>query len=98
MRFRCGMIGSSDNHNAMPGEGYKEVARWNSILLLRLSSPDAKRFFLPAPAEPKAESRPVTPDLYSSSWAAWDAERTNSMSITGGLGAVHPAGRSRGAI
>ena len=98
LRFRFGMIGSSDNHNAMPGEGYKEVARWNSILLLRLSSPDAKRFFLPAPAEPKAESRPVTPDLYSSSWATWDVERTNSMSITGGLVAVHAATRTRGGI
>jgi len=98
LRFRFGMIGSTDNHNAMPGEGYKEVARWNSILLLRLSSPDAKRFFLPAPAEPKAESRPVTPDLYSSSWATWDVERTNSMSITGGLVAVHAATRTRGGI
>lgn len=98
LRFRFGMIGSTDNHNAMPGEGYKEVARWNSILLLRLSSPDAKRFFLPAPAEPKAESRPVTPNLYSSSWATWDVERTNSMSITGGLVAVHAASRTRGAI
>jgi hypothetical protein len=98
LRFRFGMIGSTDNHNAMPGEGYKEVARWNSILLLRLSSPDAKRFFLPAPAEPKAESRPVTPNLYSSSWATWDVERTNSMAITGGLVAVHAATRTRGAI
>jgi hypothetical protein len=98
LRFRFGMIGSTDNHNAMPGEGYKEAARWNSILLMRLTSPDAKRFFLPAPAEPKAESRPVTPDLYSSSWATWDVERTNSMSITGGLVAVHAAGRTRGAI
>jgi hypothetical protein len=98
LRFRFGMIGSTDNHNAMPGEGYKEVARWNSILLMRLTSPDAKRFFLPAPAEPKAESRPVTPDLYSSSWATWDVERTNSMSITGGLVAVHAAARTRTAI
>jgi hypothetical protein len=98
LRFRFGMIGSSDNHNAMPGEGYKEVARWNSILLMRLTSPDAKRFFLPAPTEPRPESRPVTPDLYSSSWATWDVERTNSMSITGGLVAVHAARRTRGAI
>jgi hypothetical protein len=98
LRFRFGMIGSTDNHNAMPGEGYKEVARWNSILLLRLSSPDAKRFFLPKPAEPVPESRPVTPDLYSSSWATWDVERTNTMSITGGLVAVHATDRSRGAI
>ena len=98
LRFRFGMIGSTDDHNAMPGEGYKEVARWNSILLMRLSSPDARRFFLPAAAEPKAESRPVTPNLYSSSWATWDVERTNSMSITGGLAAVHAAGRTRGAI
>src|SRR5258708_20756381 len=98
LRFRFGMIGSTDNHNAMPGEGYKEVARWNSILLLRLSSPDAKRFFLPAPAEPKAESRPVTPDLSSSSWATWDVDLTNSMSLTSGPVAVHAASRTRGAI
>jgi hypothetical protein len=98
LRFRFGLIGSSDNHNAMPGEGYKEVARWNSILLMRLTSPDAKRFFLPAPAAPAAESRAVTPSLYSSSWATWDVERTNSMSITGGLVAVHAAARTRGAI
>ncbi len=98
LRFRFGMIGSTDNHNAMPGEGYKEVARWNSILLLRLGNPDAKRFFLPPPAQRVPESRPVTPDLYSSSWATWDVERTNSMSITGGLVAVHASSRSRGAI
>jgi len=98
LRFRFGMIGSTDNHNAMPGEGYKEVARWNSILLLRLGNPDAKRFFLPPPAERKARSRPVTPDLYSSSWATWDVERTNSMAITGGLVAVHATNRSRAAI
>ena len=98
MRFRFGLIGSSDNHNAMPGEGYKEVARWNSILLMRLTSPDAKRFFLPKPAAPTAESRAVTSDLYSSSWATWDVERTNSMSVTGGLVAVHAAGRTRAAI
>jgi len=82
----------------MPGEGYKEVARWNSILLLRLGNPDAKRFFLPPSAERVPESRPVTPDLYSSSWATWDVERTNSMSITGGLVAVHASNHSRGAI
>jgi hypothetical protein len=98
LRFRFGMIGSTDNHNAMPGEGYKEVARWNSILLLRLGNPDAKRFFLPPAAQRVPESRPVTPDLYSSSWATWDVERTNSMSITGGLVAVHASSRSRGAI
>jgi hypothetical protein len=98
LRFRFGLIGSTDNHNAMPGEGYKEVARWNSILLLRLNNADAKRMFLPPPAERTPESRPVTPDLYSSSWATWDVERTNSMSITGGLVAVHAASRSRDAI
>jgi len=98
LRFRFGLIGSTDNHNAMPGEGYKEVARWNSILLLRLNNADAKRMFLPPPAERMAESRPVTPNLYSSSWATWDVERTNSMSITGGLVAVHAINRSRGAI
>jgi len=98
LRFRFGLIGSTDNHNAMPGEGYKEVARWNSILLLRLNNSDAKRMFLPPPAERTPESRPVTPDLYSSSWATWDVERTNSMSITGGLVAVHATSRSRDAI
>lgn len=98
LRFRLGMIGSSDNHNAMPGEGYKEVARYQSILLQRLPNPDAKRFFLPPPTDPIARSRPVTPDLYSSTWATWDVERTNSMMVTGGLVAVHAASRSRGAI
>ena len=98
LRFRFGMIGSTDNHNAMPGEGYKEVARWNSILLMRLGTDGGKRFFLPPAAERKPQSRPVTPDLYSSSWATWDVERTNSMSITGGLVAVHATNRSRGAI
>jgi hypothetical protein len=98
LRFRFGLIGSTDNHNAMPGEGYKEVARWNSILLLRLPNADAKRMFLPPPAERVPESRPVTPQLYSSSWATFDVERTNSMAITGGLVAVHAASRSRAAI
>ena len=98
LRFRFGMIGSTDNHNAMPGEGYKEVARWNSILLLRMPNADARRMFLPPPAERVPQSRPVTPALYSSSWATWDVERTNTMSITGGLVAVHAAGRSRDAI
>ena len=98
LRFRFGMIGSSDNHNGMPGDGYKEVARWNTITLNRLASADAKRVSLLAPTERTAEGRPVTPELFLTAWASWDVERSNSMLVTGGLVAVHASSRSRSAI
>jgi hypothetical protein len=89
-RFRYGFIGSSDNHKARPGTGYKEFARkamadgWGF-------RDDVLQFVEPEPEqgpEPVAfESVPVATLLAP--------ERGASFYYTGGLVAVHAEGRAR---
>ena len=94
LRFRFGFIGSSDNHTARPGSGYKEVAR-TAMTDVRLSRVD-----LPIPLphdEPVAESRIANPeDLPPNKWVEQD--RIGSFFYTGGLVAVHAAKRDRQAV
>jgi len=91
-RFRWGMIGSSDGHTARPGTGYKEFKRRNmsDAAMGNLGPPK----FLKDP-EPKS-----TFTLMDESIAGLgpNFERFSSFFGTGGLVAVHSAGRSRDAI
>ena len=92
LRYRFGMIGSSDNHAAKTGTGYKEFDRElmsesrtpESDLLSPLVKPDR--------GEPTLES--IAADALPSG-LAMDRERYASFTLTGGLVAVHSESRQR---
>jgi len=100
-RFHFGFIGSSDNHEARPGTGYKEFGRHGNteaagprdeLWRTRLRSAVAKE-------EPLSRARPVDLDAERRRGLnAVEAERQASFFMTGGLAAVHSEGRSRDAI
>ena len=94
-RYRFGIIGSSDTHDARAGNGFKEFARVenteasNRPRLLRHLTADRR--------EPEARAeRLVLSELPLAKRR--DMERGASMLLTGGLVAVHADGRSREAI
>jgi len=86
-RYRPGFIGSSDNHTARAGTGYKETGRFYMT--------DTRDTGEPLPAGNPASDQPVTP----SATAFFDKEDgANAFLYTGGLVAVHSQGRNREAI
>ncbi len=90
-RYRWGVIGSSDVHTARPGTGYKEMMRRNMT--------DAALGLIGAPAF-LTESEPV-PDFVTLEEAGMSGpnfSRFASFFGTGGLVAVHSAGRDRQSI
>ncbi|MBX3024606.1 DUF3604 domain-containing protein [bacterium] len=99
-RFRFGYIGSSDNHTARPGTGYKEFAR---RAFTEAAGPKdatwADRMF-PADTRTGDESIPFDPNGVSGiqGFQMVDLERQASFFMTGGLVAVHSEGRDRDAI
>ena len=86
LRYRFGILGSSDNHKAQPGTGYKEKRKaytdssgeTNGVLLSIFRRERRKGTIRGA--------------------AAWEIERQGSFWYTGGLAAVHATDRSREAI
>lgn len=84
-RYRFGFLSSSDNHRAQPGTGYKEK---------RKAYTDAQGRRTPLGKIGKA----VTPPPPARGFGAWEFERQGSFLYTGGLVAVHSAGRNREAI
>jgi hypothetical protein len=99
-RFRFGFLGSSDNHTARPGTGYKEVNRreMTEAVGFRTDVPDRlRRLAERAPEEPRPRAVPYEPRP-GIAFAGLDRERAASFFTTGGLVAVHAAGRSRDAI
>ncbi|MCP4004378.1 MAG: DUF3604 domain-containing protein [bacterium] len=101
-RFDFGFIGSSDNHTARPGPGYKELRRGEMTEGrgrrgeesaggggLFGSSNDADA--------PAAESVPFV-SSGESPLQLFEIERAAAYFVTGGLVAVHSAGRDRDAI
>jgi hypothetical protein len=95
-RFRFGFIGSSDNHSARPGTGYKEYDRRE---MTETTGPRdeawAKRMAgREIPRTP--ESVPFDPNNVTvQPFQVMDFERQASFFMTGGLVAVHAEGRSR---
>jgi len=101
--FDFGFISSSDNHTARPGTGYKEVARGEMTegrgrggdSTIRVgggvfgSSNEAE--------EPVAEAVPWA-SSGESPLQLFEIERSAAYFVTGGLVAVHSAGRDRDAI
>jgi hypothetical protein len=100
LRFRFGFIASSDNHAAQPGTGYKEVGRHANT---EVSGQEGliKEGFLDA-AKPKGQAAESIPyDLNNTRFnfmQITESERQQSFFYTGGLVAVHSAGRNREAI
>ncbi|MCY4426243.1 MAG: DUF3604 domain-containing protein [Halieaceae bacterium] len=93
-RFRFGVIGSSDNHRARPGTGYKEQNRrqmsdGNGFIKGWFNRVSTK----PGPAAPD----PVDINALGA-LGRLEADRVNSFLATGGLVAVHSNGRTRDAI
>ena len=103
-RFDFGFIGSSDNHSARPGTGYKEFARGDmsdgrgrapddpdrGIGLASLTGSDDA-------SEPAARSVPFT-ERGGSPLNLFEIERGSAYMVTGGLVAVHSEGRNRDQI
>ena len=100
--FDFGFIGSSDNHTAKPGTGYKEIGRGEMTEgrgRRGESSPDTSGFFGSSNAadEPAAESVPFV-SRGQSPLELFEIERASAYFTTGGLVAVHSSGRDRDSV
>jgi hypothetical protein len=97
-RFRWGFIGSSDNHGARPGTGYKEYGRLDNTEATGARDESIYRRMRGDEA-PEPRSRGLTiDDARSFGLLALYSERQASFFTTGGLAAVHSRGRSRSAV
>ena len=92
LRFRFGLMASSDNHKARAGTGYKEFAR--------KAMTDAWGFRTGAFGEPTPVERAALPVSIQEIpiLSAFGPERGASFYYTGGLVAVHSARRDRSSI
>ncbi|MCB9487940.1 MAG: DUF3604 domain-containing protein [Deltaproteobacteria bacterium] len=101
LRFRFGLIASSDNHSARPGTGYKDYDRVHNTDGRGPKDKEIRDTLRPT-MEPEPRSYPYEEirDRWRgpASLPPWDIERQTSFYMTGGLVAVHSAGRSRDAI
>ncbi len=91
-RFQTGFIGSSDNHTARPGTGYKEFARTEmaDVRMTRVAISTSSD-------EPASRGRAVDPwELPPTDWL--ERRRAPSFFFTGGLVAAHVPERSRDAL
>ncbi len=96
-RFRFGFIASSDVHSARPGTGFKELDRQANTEARGPSTPAFARVMTGRRGEPEARS--VAFDGTNvMGFALLEFERQASFFLTGGLAAVHSAGRDRGSI
>lgn len=99
-RFRWGFIGSSDNHRARPGTGFKPIDRLRHTEAAGAND-DEWRARILGPRDPQdPEPANITQEdlLARAGFQLTEAERQASYFTTGALAAVHSEGRSRGAI
>ncbi|MCP4754826.1 MAG: DUF3604 domain-containing protein, partial [Proteobacteria bacterium] len=95
-RFRFGFVGSSDNHFARPGTGYKEFGRRGMTETVGIRNETINRLRFGKPEPKVAASRPYDRSPYTATQlSTWQGERLLSFNYTGGLVAVHAEGRSR---
>ncbi|MGH0033096.1 MAG: DUF3604 domain-containing protein [Myxococcota bacterium] len=95
--FRWGFIGSSDNHTARAGSGYKQVGRKGMTDARGFASQrtaDLLRGFVAGEPEDPARAQP-SPPAATGFRSLLDTERTASFLYTGGLVAVHSERRDR---
>lgn len=98
-RFRWGIIGSSDNHSARPGTGFKEFdrRRMTEVTGARDSTWHDRLNGAPPPRKPESEPfDPLRTKLQL--FQLTEFERQASFFMTGGIVAVHAEGRDRDSI
>ena len=107
LRFRYGFIGSSDNHQARPGTGYKESKRkLNTESRVDMESETGRNFMNPRLSDPKlplAQKLDLDPDSKLECYGIQcskvtlplQSERASSFLYTGGLVAAHAESRNR---
>jgi hypothetical protein len=96
-RFRWGFVGSSDNHRARPGTGYKPVDRLRHTEAAGATSDEWRTRILgpPEPQSPEPSSVTQQALMTRAGFQLTEGERQASFFTTGALAAVHTAGRSR---
>ena len=97
LNFRFGFIGSSDNHRAMAGTGYKQTQRKRTT---EAFGPPSERQARMAPGDQR-EREPYSIPFDPAGVGLGNLrnmERQNSFWLTGGLVAAHSNGRHRDAI
>jgi len=100
LRFRFGLIASSDTHSARAGSGYKQFARKGMTDARGFSSERAERWahrLVGERVEDPLRAVP-TPRTEAGFRNLLDVERGASFLYPGGLVAVHAAGRDRRSI
>lgn len=97
LNFRYGFIGSTDNHRAMAGSGYKQIQRKFTTETFGAPSERFGKMSRGEQLEPVAYSTPVDIDGVGLVNLR-NMERQNSFWLSGGLAAVHSEGRHRDAI
>jgi Protein of unknown function (DUF3604) len=100
LRFRFGLIGSSDTHSARAGSGYKQLGRKGMSDARGFASEGVESWVGFGLAEEPAEpGRAVpTPPTEMGFRGLLDVERGASFLYPGGLVAVHATGRDRDSI
>lgn len=94
-RFNWGFIGSSDNHQARAGTGYKEYDFEDTEMWGPRNEEWAQRLRKSEPPLSYSQPTPMKELLAEASLGLTETERQNSFFVTGGLAAVHSEGRSR---
>lgn len=101
LRFRFGFIGSSDNHAAEAGTGFKQVNRHSSTESRGAANAVVQQRFVDKAKPTGDPDRPREFSFESSPFnflQVNETERLASFFYTGGLVAVHAPSRSRDAI
>jgi hypothetical protein len=99
-RFRWGFIGSSDNHRARPGTGYKPYDRLRHTESAGANTDEWRTRILGPPQAPSEDPNVITQEelMTMSGFQLTEAERQASFFTTGALAAVHTQGRTRDQI
>jgi hypothetical protein len=99
-RFHWGFIGSSDNHRARPGTGYKQFNRRVNTEAAGAVDAKMRARLLGKQSEADAFPHPIPQDelLKMAGFQLTEFERQSSFWLTGGLAAVHAKDRTREAI
>lgn len=96
-RFRWGFVGSSDNHRARPGTGYRAFNRLRHTESAGANSDEWRTRILGPQAPESEEPNTITQEelMTMAGFQLTEAERQASFFTTGALAAVHTAGRTR---